>query len=580
MAPRSHWLAVLAAGAWLAAAGCPEEAPPDQQPFDPHDETGDDDDTGDDDTTEAPAELISLALSPAEFTIDTATTLELVAYGEWDDGTHAAVVPDSFDVIDPAVLAVSPLGVVTPLAEGTTQVTATFQEVDAAPSLITVMAPGALTVRVVDAADGAPLLGAELTIGGSDEPVAYAVTGEDGIGHLEGAFSGPVTVTAKAADHYRTSVVDVATRNLRLAVEPKPVDEGGSLEGSAAWWDESEALQVQLGFVAASSRVNPVFFDFLTLVGPDRVLDIYGYDLEMPSNVVVGEQAPAFAAPAPEGPAAVYAFTGAFDIADVQQAIEGAGDGGEVSALLETLAAHLRDVDYAIETGWSVPSGGVVDVGTLQPYASVTRDVAVVVPAHPLGLSSDDTPVIFPVADLGAEGLALVGLGVGSGGTVVHLVEDDSGPLAGLPVRYVAVVEEGGVGTGGARSSVISDHVAPGGEVLFPEFLDLTVLDPPAALDYHWSYTGDAHADAYFVELRGGSATWHVWVPGQADAFDLAYVEPNIGLIHVDWHMTALALRDATFAALTHDADPGLDGMEDHVRAQSHARIHYQVDPP
>jgi len=580
VASRRSLLLLLTIGAWVATAGCPEDTPADKPPFDPHDETGEDDDTGDDDTTEPDAVLVSLALVPGSYVIDSTTAFELVVFGTWDDGSHAAVIPESFDAVDPAVIEISPLGVVTPLTEGSTTVTATLEGVVSPPATVTVVAPGAMTVRVVSAADGAPLAGAELFIGGSESPVATGLTAANGTAELIGAFSGPVTVTAKVTDHYRTSVVGATTRSLRLALVPKLLDEGGSIEGTASWWDKPEALQVPLGFVAASSRSNPVFFDFRTLVGPDRILDIYGYDLEMPSNVVIGEQAPAFTAPAPAGPAAVYAFTGVFDIADVQAAIEAAEDGSEVSALIETLAAHLRDVDYALVTGLTVPAGGTVDAGVLVPYASITHDVAVVVPQHPLGFSTDDTPVIFPVADLGAEGLALVGLGVGSGGTVVHQVADDSGPLAGLPVRYVAVVEVDGIGSGNPRSSVISDHVAPGGEVLFPEFLDLTVLDPPEALDYSWTYSGDGHADAYFVELHGGTATWHVWVPGGTAGFELQYVEPNIGLIHVDWHMTALALRDTTFAALTHDDDPGLDGAEDHVQAQSRARIHYQVDPP
>lgn len=582
MVPEKSLLLLLAIGAWVAMAGCPEDTPADKPPFDPQDETGkdDDDDDGDDDTTEPDAVLVSLVLVPGSYVVDSTTAFEFVVFGTWDDGSHAAVVPESFDAVDPAVIEVSSLGVVTPLTEGSTTVTAALEGVVSPPATVTVVAPGAMTVRVVSAADGAPLEGAELFIGGSDSPLATGLTEADGTAELTGAFSGPVTVTVKVADHYRTSIFGATTRSLRMALEPKFPDEGGRIEGTASWLDEPEVLQVPLGFVASFSRCNPVFFDFHTLVGPDRILDIFGYELELPSNVVIGEQAPTFAAPAPAGPAAMYAFTGVFDIADVQAAIEAAEDGSEVSALVETLATHLRDVDYTLVTGLTVPAGGAVDAGVLAPYASITHDVAVVVPQHPLGFSTDDTPVIFPVADLGTEGLALVGLGIGSGGTVVHQVEDDSGPLAGASVRYVAVVEVDGIGSGNSRSSMISDHVAPGGEVLFPEFLDLTVLDPPEALDYSWTYSGDEHADAYFVEIHGGTATWHVWVPGGSAGFELQYVEPDIGLIHVDWHMTALALRDTTFTALTHDDDPGLDGAKDHVQAQSRARIHYQVDPP
>ena len=68
-------------------------------------------------------------------------------------------------------------------------------------------------------------------------------------------------------------------------------------------------------------------------MGPERTLDVFGAQLEMPANAVLGGVAEDFEAPSPVGPAAVYAMTGTFPIADIQAAMGRAlaeGSGAEL----------------------------------------------------------------------------------------------------------------------------------------------------------------------------------------------------------------------------------------------------------
>ncbi len=569
----------------LALTGCPDDGLDDDttDPYDPIDEWGtDDDSTGDDDddddTTEPPNPVISVDLQPTPFTIDTATSYPLTTTAVWTDGSDDRVTADAYVVADPAVVSVDAAGAVTGLAEGETTITASYGGVDSDPATVTVVAPGSLLVTVVDALLGTPLEGAELCIGDSEAPLATALTDTTGLATLAGDFSGPVSVTVKKGGYFRTSIVGATTRDLRLPVIPKSSEYTGTVEGTAVWLTDADPLEVQLGFAACSTHDNPVRFDFSSLMGADRTLSFFGAEFEMPANAVLGEVAEQFEAPAPTGPAAVFSMTGNFPIADIQAALEAAEEGGEAAALVQMLAENLGEVSYGLTPGLTVLTDETQDVGDLEPFAGMGEEVAVVVPSTPLGFSTDDTPVVFPLADLGTDGLVPIGMGAGVGGVVVHEATR-TGALAGVEARYVSVVEVDGIGTGGARSAVISDAVAEGGEVLFPEFLDLTVLETPTDMDFTWSFTGDADADLHFVAIEGAAFTWHVWVGGDASSFTLDKVEPHTGLYHADWHQSAIGLRDTCFETLTQQGTPGLDEAWAHATRQSSNRLRYHVEP-
>jgi len=574
--------AILAIGLLLPACREGEVADDDTySEFDPIDEYGQDDDDcavaddDDDDSAEPAADVTSLTLQPEAYVVDTATTFPLTATATWDDGTTGRVTPDWFTIEDPTVAAIDTEGVLTPFIEGETTIVATYGGVDSNTATLTVIAPGTMTVLVVDDS-GVPQDGAELYIGSTDAPVAYGTTDATGYAELAGEFSGPVTVHCKKGGHYRTSICGVTTRALRFPVVPKE-DDGGIIEGSAVWTLDADEFEIQLGFAAASFQGNPVLFDFAELMGEDRDIDVMGYELEAPSNVVVGGSAEAFQTPGAPGPASVMAMTGTFDLEDVYEAINAQKDGSVTSALVYSLADQMIGLDFAMMSGLEIVAGETLEIGELTPYTSVVEMVPVVVPTTPLGFGSDDVPVVFPLADVQGEGLVLIGLGAGSGGVVVSEAPRD-GPLEGLEARYVAIIEVDGIGNGNARSAIISDRVAEGGAVLFPDFLDLTILDTPTEMDYTWTYSGDEDTDLYFVTLEGANITWHVWARGGTESFELDYIDPRAGLSHTYWHMTAMGLPETVFETLTHDDGPGIEEAFDRTHRQSCHKVRYHID--
>ena len=578
---RVHALPWLLPALLITTVACeqPDELP-DTSEFDPKDEIGqtdDDDSAGDDDdddnTVPPDALVISLMVQPTEYSIDTESSFPLQAVATWDDHTVARVTPDEFVVADELVATVSEDGIVTATGLGQTTITASYQSVEAAPITVTVIEPGLMVVHVADRDTGEPLEGVELYLGSSAELDAFAVTDATGMGVLMGEFSGAETVTAKVGDYYRTSVCNVTTRNLRMALRSKLEASSGTAVGTCNWTDPGGAFDLQFGLAATATHDNPVVFDIATFMAEERTLDLLGFDVDLPANIAIGDVEEQFEAPGSAGTGAVYAMTGTFPAADIQQALDDE-ETSPINAIITLMQEGGYIVDYSLVTGIDIPDQDLVQVGDLVPFTQLDQQVGVVVPGHPLGFSADDVPVVFSLAELGDQGMVTIGLGAGEGGIVV-LEAERTGPLEDITSRYVAVVEVDGVGLGNPRSSVISERIAPGGEVLFPEFLDLTVLTAPTEYGYSFEYQGDTQADLYFVELRGTAGTWDVWVRGGTEQFDLDDIDPWTGLAHADWHMTAMGLTDTCYEELIHDSGPGLDSVDTHINRQSHNRIQY-----
>ena len=575
----------------LLLGGCPNEVASDDdsepEEFDPIDEVGQDDDTSDDDdddddladddSADPQNELIGLTVQPGDYVIDSTTSYSLLAVAVWEDGSTARVVPDTFTVDPPEVVSVDTAGLVAPLLEGEATITAAYGAVIAAPVTVTVIAPGTMNVLVLDSETGEPQENAELYIGGSEEPLAFTTTDAKGMAVLEGEFSGPVTVTCKKGGHYRTSIYQVTTRDLRFPLNPKGDTEGGAAAGNAIWATEPGALDVQLGFAATSIHGNPVLFDFASIMGEERTLEVMGYEMEMAGNLVLGDVAPDFVAPGDPGAASVFTLTGTFAMEDVLDALEAAEEGSEVSTLLAMLADHMALVSFGMESGLTLEEGITTEVGDIEPFTLVSEQVPVIVPAHPIGFSGDDTPAVFPLAEIPGDGMVVIGLGMGTGGIIVHEAVR-TGPLDGVEARYIAVVENDGIGNGNSRSAVISDRVAEGGAIMFPEFLDLTIQDVPIENDNTWTYTGDPETDLFLVTLEGAASPWQVWTRGDTAGFELPVIDPRPGFSHTTWEVMAMGLADTSFETLQHTSGDGLDDAMELIDRQSNAHQQYHID--
>jgi hypothetical protein len=148
--------------------------------------------------TVVPADLVRVDIDgPTQHEIGTpGATLQLRAVATLADGTRPDVTSEAaWSVTDGRVLAVSPRGLVTGLADGATIVTATYRERAGATNVRVGPAGGrpfAITGVVVDAEAGTPVVEAEIRQGSSENDALLARTDGNGffsLGERTGFFS-------------------------------------------------------------------------------------------------------------------------------------------------------------------------------------------------------------------------------------------------------------------------------------------------------------------------------------------------------------------------------------------------------
>ncbi|MCK6527921.1 Ig-like domain-containing protein [Myxococcota bacterium] len=571
------------------APGCTPGAGSDDDSYEGIDETGpadddsaspDDDSTPPDDDTAPPPEdeVVALALLPSDIAVDPGTTYALRLAGTTASGRTVAL-DGAFASSDGGVATVSPEGEVAGVADGEAWLTATYEDLSA-EARVRVVAPGRIEVDVVDATTGAPLPGATALIGSTGHPVATATADEAGRAVLEGDFTGRQTVTAYADGYFRASLAGPAAREVRIPLRSRATEEAEAplVEGDLEWpADLGGPGEIAVGVVAAGYAGNAVLYDFGGMMGPTRTATVYGFEVDLPGNFVIRDQVDRYAVPALPGDGAVWAIAGEVALDEAVE-IASADPAAQVGLVLSTLAELLPEMRWGIELGFPVDATDGAEV-PIVPQAFFADAVAATLPDPPLGTDPGDLPVLLALADVGGPGQVLCGIAAGPGETTLHRVADADLP-PGAEVVLVAVVEQGGLGTGGDASAV-RGHVDPAtSRVVFPEFLELPTLIPPEYVaDWTWAHSPVPGADLLYHRLRGTQADWDVYAPGDGSGFVLADVEPRLGFDQVFWYLHARALPGASFDSLAARADAGLDGHEGAVEGQSRTWLHYAATP-
>lgn len=550
-------------------------------PADDDSASPDDDSTPpDDDTTPPPGdEVVDLALLPSDVAVDPGTTYALRLAGITASGRTVTLAADALSSSDGAVATVSPAGEVAGVSEGEAWLTATFEDLSA-EARVRVVAPGWIEVDVVDAATGAPLPGATALIGSTDHPVATATADGAGRAFLAGDFAGRQTVTAYADGYFRASLAGPAAREIRIPLRSRATEEAEPplVEGELKWpADLGGPGEIAVGVVTAGYVGNAVLYDFGGMMGPTRTATVYGFEVDLPGNFVIRDQIDRYAVPAFPGEGAVWAIAGEVSLEEAVE-IASADPSAQVGLVLSTLAELLPEMRWGIELGFPVDATLGAEV-PIVPATFFTDAIGAQLPDPPLGTDPGDLPVLLALADVGAPGQVLCGIAAGPGETTLHRVADADLP-PGAEVVLVAVVEQGGLGTGGDASAV-RGYVDPAtSRAVFPEFLELPTLTPPVSVaDWTWAHSPVPGADLIYHRLRGTQADWDVYAPGDSSGFALADVEPRLGFDQVFWYLHARALPGASFDSLSARADAGLDGHEEHVEGQGRTWLHYAATP-
>ncbi|MDP2309533.1 MAG: Ig-like domain-containing protein [Pseudomonadota bacterium] len=493
-------------------------------------------DSGDDtavDTSQDTAVVptwLTLEVWPASLVVHPGATWTLRVVGTDPDGARGDLPGDlwgektlpAFTVDDSAIASVDAAGLVTALAEGTTNVRVFIGGLEATCAIV-VRADGVATITVLDASTGLPIAGANVAV-----PFTAPVeTDAAGVALLPVADGGPLTFSAWVDDTYdAVTVVGVAARELTVSVRLKDtVANDATLTGPVdfAGVDDGGWSDVVVGFAAASIQGSLASTRLEDLFADDRAITVFGVDADAPANLFVETAAETYVAAAFDGPVAVWGLGGPIAITDATESLSGTGDA------LQLLADNLGSMSWGQVAGLTATSGGETTAG-LAP-ASRFDDVATVsLPPLSLGFTGTEEYFLLVTEERVAEGFVVTGLGTGGPAASSDIPMVLAGTVAdSLGTTVLAYAQVGGLGSGGATSAAIATENSEG-NLIAPLLQDIPTVDSwdPAARAF--GYTVDTDAQLVRIRLRDernrvhdifAPSSWSGTIPNCVSSFRL-----------------------------------------------------------
>ncbi len=557
--------------------------PADDDSTAPDDDTLSDDDStppADDDTT-PPVEdpVVSLVLLPSDIAVDLSTPYPLLAVAETASGRVMEWAPADLLSDNELVATVDASALVTPVAEGEALMSVTLEGLTSS-ARVRVIPSGTLWLHAVDAQTGADLPGVSALIGSTEAAGAEGETDDSGRVSLSGAFAGRVTVTLQKDGYVRASAAGAAAREQRIPLRPvsPPEEAWGSINGTLLWpGDLGGDLDLVIGLTAAGFQGNPVMYNLSSLLGQDREVTLYGLDVELPGNIAIKGYVDGYRVPSQVGTGATWGIAGAISLSDAVD-IASAPVEEQLPLIVSTLSAGLGEMRWGMRGDLTVAEDPETYGADLAPSSLLSEEILAVIPLNPLGTAPEDIPLTMALAEAGEAGWILAGLTVGSGEVSLLSVESSALP-EDCAVKYVAVIEAGGMGTGGDISAIQGEWNPETARVEFPAFLDICSLTPPAyVLDWTWSHTLAPGADLYASRLEARLGSWDVYSSDQEEAFALDDVQPRLGMDQVRWYLHALEVGGASFESLLNEADGGLEEVENRAERQSGSWLFYHAE--
>lgn len=507
-----------------------------------------------------------LVVAPDGATIDTQTTVEVRATGVTRSGR---MVPVTGVVWEASVGTVSG-NEFSSNVEGDAVLTATAEGVEGTGT-IHVVAPGTMDLLVVDAATGAAIQGAFVslvsTTGGS------AVTAGDGTASVaNAAVSGAVDVTVRATNYHPVTLYGVKVREARIPMRPVSPPAPGSFKGVIDFqeaYDRNDPPSGSLwvGVAGPSIKGNILSFGFESLLGPDRQITIAGLTVDAPSNVFVYGITADYEAPAPAGVTAAWALGGEVTLQEITDIASNTGSSDLGTILAEAIPIFTRFY-HAVEGGLNVQSSQTLSGVDLVLETKLAKTAKLQIPPRPV---SDPNPLLVAAADLGEAGLVPVGLAVVDGDTALSadmkVAPLDNPAFTDSAYVFLSVAQEGGTGSGSAEQqiAVLERGVQDVGSVQFPDFFvppavsgftsdaSTRAFDFPATTDANFTFHTFSRT---VVSGSGGNAVettyeWDVTTAGDATGFVLPAIAGTHGaMAGGNWTVQTLGLESRTYESL------------------------------
>lgn len=447
--------------------------------------------------TPVPNPLTTLKVWPEEATADLNTPVQYHIKGTLRDGSAATLGELEWLSSDPTVATIDASGKVTPVAPGTTQLSASSEGVSSNVAVLEVLPNGQLFIRAVNAKTQAPIPGAQIYLG-QDGTLVFTAD-ENGLVEVAGDFSGPQTVTLVASGYANTTLMDVSSR--RFAVPARPIADfaRGKFSGSVDFSGMGAlgGKNIRVGLITRSFYDSPLALDTTTLIGDYRLVEICGTATYLPSNIV-GEL-PAgcppdpdlslYSVPGPTGTYDAYMLAGDLVASDVLTWLTDTTIFTNLGKLLYTIG-NMYEFSYDVGNDIVVNAPNNTTDIPLAPDGTTSSNLTIKVPKMPSGIDPQYLPVVFALMDNGLEeGFLPVGVAGAREATTVpvyHAPEFQSDDRVGL-----VMAAETGVGSVGAYV-VVQGRPEPGSDLVEPppfmELLQLNKLEIDLATKYFAYY--------------------------------------------------------------------------------------------
>ncbi len=457
--------------------------------------------------------LTRVEVFPGSAVVVPGAEIQFVAKGWLASGEEATEAAAGWNSADPTVASIDETGLATALAVGTTIITATMEELSSDPVVLEVTDGSTLTVQAVDADTGEPVPNAEIYLG--VETVTTYAADEEGVATIsadDGSLDGPQTVTAYHPDYYHATVFDVKSRRIIVPLRSETSTDYDEFTGCVDF-DQMGSLalkDLRIGLITRSFYGNPLSLDINTLLGDFRKVDVCGYAMDMPANIV-GEaycaDIPNFEVPGPPGTYSAYMLAGDLQLDTVFGWLEEDQDIFYNLGLMMMLIPNMYEFSYSYVPDVSIdpdvppPQPGedgdpcANETFIVSPSGVTDYPLTVEIPAMPSGVSAEYPPAVFAIADIGERGFLPVGVNGATGGTTATVFHAQE--FLDRPLYAMILASEYGVGNEGAYVAVMGRKTSETEAIVTPDFLDLIQPEAFNILERTYSFYPVAGTSLY-----------------------------------------------------------------------------------
>ena len=420
-------------------------------------------------------------------------------------------------------------------AAGNYVVSASF-EGGTASTTLAVDPAGSLSVQVVDRLSLEPVGGVSVQLG-SDWFIGK--TDPEGWLTVDGVDGAPMAISAWHEDYVSIALAQVVTRDVIIPIRSRSIPEplSGEVAGTADLsFLDAGAAEIAVGFVGTSVPGSPWFLGWDQLVGPPRVLSVYGLEVELPANIVVADTAEDWRMSVDDGRLGVWSFGTTLPLTEALSA--GSGNDDPIALLVD----HLDTARWGMIEDITVPEEGTTEAGDLSIDAEMSPSVLATTGGYPGGTLGNERPLLIAYSQ---RRYGYIGTGIGAGIGSVELVGAQNLP----PELVVGLIQEGGLGSGFGSSVAVASVVD--GVAALPDWLDVPRLPTVYVESREIGLDTDSSAQLVVATIRDRNGHQRdLYLPAGTISAELPDIPAGLDRGKTSWDLHVVSLDHGTFDEL------------------------------